>query len=220
VWTKSYKTLCSFIEERFALLQAAFPSKMKRAPAPSTLWRIIGPVDFGSLEAVFRRHAAMQHAALGGGPEEVVAYDGKSLKGSYDTADDRKMSPLFSKLPNLPGRRRGAGFSTAAAGSAKNPAFWRAGMAASRRRLAIPSQLGLGLFEQFVLPHLSVGSRGPAPKLSLHKIFNYILQPLYLGCQWKELPIEGWRRASRSSLYADLQRLASVGGRWLHRRHL
>jgi hypothetical protein len=32
---KSYKTLCSFIEERFALLQAAFPSKMKRAPAPS-----------------------------------------------------------------------------------------------------------------------------------------------------------------------------------------
>ena len=41
---KSYKALCSFIEERFALLQAAFPSKMKRAPAPSTLWRIIGLV--------------------------------------------------------------------------------------------------------------------------------------------------------------------------------
>jgi transposase len=63
-------------------------------------------------------------------------------------------------------------------------------MAASRRRLAIPTQLGLGLFEQFVLPHLSVGGRGSAPKLSLHKIFNYILQLLYLGCQWKELPIE------------------------------
>src|SRR6201995_762419 len=42
---KSYKALCSFIEERFALLQAAFPSKMTRAPAPSTLWRIIGLVD-------------------------------------------------------------------------------------------------------------------------------------------------------------------------------
>ncbi len=28
----SYKALCSFIEERFSLLQAAFPSRMKRAP--------------------------------------------------------------------------------------------------------------------------------------------------------------------------------------------
>ncbi len=92
---KSYKTLCSFIEERFALLQAAFPSKMKRAPAPSTLWRIIGLVDGGSLEAVFRRHAAMQHAALGGGPGEVVAHDGKSLKGSYDKANEQRMSHLF-----------------------------------------------------------------------------------------------------------------------------
>ena len=45
-------------------------------------------------------------------------------------------------------------------------------------------------FQQFVLPHLSMGSRGPAPKLSLHAVFNYILQTLYLGCQWKELPIE------------------------------
>ena len=63
-------------------------------------------------------------------------------------------------------------------------------MAGSRRGQAIPTQLGLGLFEQFVLPHLSIGRRGPAPKLGLFKIFNYILQLLYLGCQWKELPIE------------------------------
>src|SRR5215213_7830034 len=70
---KPYKTLCSFIEERFALLQAAFPSQMKRAPAPSSVWRIIGLVDGGTLEAVFRRLAATQHAALGGGPGEVVA---------------------------------------------------------------------------------------------------------------------------------------------------
>src|SRR5246500_5805304 len=63
-------------------------------------------------------------------------------------------------------------------------------MAGSQRGQAIPTQLGLGQFEQFVLPHLSVGSRGPAPKLSLHKIFNYILLLLFLGCQWKELPIQ------------------------------
>jgi len=92
---KSVKTLCSFIEERFALLQAAFPSKMKRAPAPSTLWRIINLVDGETLESVFRKHAAAQHAALGGGPGEVIAHDGKSLKGSYDTASDKKISQLL-----------------------------------------------------------------------------------------------------------------------------
>jgi transposase len=62
-------------------------------------------------------------------------------------------------------------------------------MAGSQRGQAIPTQLELVHFEQFVLPHLSVGSRGPAPKLSLFKIFNYILRQLYMGCQWKELPI-------------------------------
>jgi transposase len=54
----------------------------------------------------------------------------------------------------------------------------------------IPTELSLDQFRQFVLPHLTVGSRGPAPKLSLHALFNYILKLLYMGCQWKELPIE------------------------------
>src|ERR1700709_2633000 len=62
-------------------------------------------------------------------------------------------------------------------------------MAGSRRGQAIPKQLGLELFEQFCLPPLSVRGRGPAPKLSLFKIFNYVLHVLYIGCQWKELPI-------------------------------
>jgi transposase len=53
----------------------------------------------------------------------------------------------------------------------------------------IPTHLSLAQFEQFVLPHLAVGRRGPAPKLSLHALFNYILKFLYLGCPWKELPI-------------------------------
>jgi hypothetical protein len=52
----------------------------------------------------------------------------------------------------------------------------------------IPTELSLEQFRQFVLLYLSVGRRGPAPKLSLHAVFNYILKLLYLGCQWKELP--------------------------------
>lgn len=54
----------------------------------------------------------------------------------------------------------------------------------------IPTKLTEAQFEQFVLPHLTVGRRGPAPKLPFHRIFNYILQLLYIGCQWKELPIQ------------------------------
>ena len=63
-------------------------------------------------------------------------------------------------------------------------------MAKSEKWQGIPTALSFERFQQFVLPHLSVGSRGPAPKLSLHALFNYILKLLYMGCQWKELPIE------------------------------
>jgi transposase len=63
-------------------------------------------------------------------------------------------------------------------------------MAQSQSRQGIPTQLTLEQFQEFVLPHLHIGSRGPQPKLSLHTVFNYILKLLYLGCQWKELPIE------------------------------
>ena len=63
-------------------------------------------------------------------------------------------------------------------------------MAQSHSWQWIPTHLTLEQFEEFVLPHLHTGSRGPQPKLALHVIFNYILKLLYLGCQWKELPIE------------------------------
>jgi len=53
-----------------------------------------------------------------------------------------------------------------------------------------PTKLSQVQFEQFVLPHLGRGRRGPSPTLSLHKLFNYILRALYMGCQWKMLPIE------------------------------
>jgi predicted transposase YbfD/YdcC len=91
----SYKTLCSFIDERFDMLQAAYPSSMKRAPSPSTLWRILGLVNLVDLEAAFRRHAGQMNLALGGGSGGTVAYDGKAMKGSYDKAAGKKGSQLL-----------------------------------------------------------------------------------------------------------------------------
>ncbi|MGF6483088.1 transposase [Paraburkholderia sp. JPY419] len=63
-------------------------------------------------------------------------------------------------------------------------------MAANHGRQAIPTQLTVEQFEQFILPHLGRGRRGPPPTLPLQKMFNYVLKALYMGCQWKMLPIE------------------------------
>ena len=88
-------------------------------------------------------------------------------------------------------------------------------MVETQRWQAIPTQLEPAEFEQFVLPHLSIGSRGPAPKLSLYKIFNYILKVLYLGCQWKELPIEKDGNGHPQTHYTRIYR---IWRRWVDNR--
>jgi transposase len=79
----------------------------------------------------------------------------------------------------------------------------------------IPTHLTLEQFQEFVLPHLHIGTRGPQPKLSLHTIFNYILKLLYLGCQWKELPIEktkeGQPEIHHTRIYAAFRRYEAHG---------
>ncbi len=54
---------------------------------------------------------------------------------------------------------------------------------------AIPVQLSVQEFKEFILPHLSLPKRGPQCKIGYHKPFNYILKVLYTGMQWKELPL-------------------------------
>ena len=88
-------------------------------------------------------------------------------------------------------------------------------MAKSAQSRGIPTELSLEQFRQFVLPHLTVGSRGPAPKLSLHALFNYILKLLYIGCQWKELPIakdaRGLPEIHYTRIYGAFRRWESDG---------
>jgi len=79
-------------------------------------------------------------------------------------------------------------------------------MAKTQRWQTIPTRLELTEFEQFVLPHLVRGSRGPAPNLSLYKLFNYVLKILYLGCQWKELPIDKDDRGKPEIHYTRIYR--------------
>ncbi len=55
---------------------------------------------------------------------------------------------------------------------------------------SIPVYFNEADFNEFILPHLWVGRRGPKPKLPLYKLFHYMLHILYTGVQWKMLPIE------------------------------
>lgn len=44
-------------------------------------------------------------------------------------------------------------------------------------------------FNKYILPQLKKPLMGPKPKLSLYKIFNYVLYVLSTGCQWEQLPV-------------------------------
>ena len=63
-------------------------------------------------------------------------------------------------------------------------------MANSKRYRSIPTKLSKEEFNQFVLPHLTKGSRGPTTKLSFFRLYNYILNLMHTGCQWEQLNIE------------------------------
>ena len=45
-------------------------------------------------------------------------------------------------------------------------------------------------FSKFILLHLWEGSRGSRSKLSVYRMFYYMLGVLYTGIQWKMLPVE------------------------------
>lgn len=51
----------------------------------------------------------------------------------------------------------------------------------------IPTNVSRKDFNQYIDPHLKRPKTGPKPKLSLYKIFNYILYVLHTGIQWDQL---------------------------------
>ena len=63
------------------------------------------------------------------------------------------------------------------------------------RYKGIPKQVSRKDFNRYILPHLKKRVKGPKPKLSFYKIFNYILYVLHTGIQWERL------RTRRSELH-------------------
>ena len=51
----------------------------------------------------------------------------------------------------------------------------------------IPTKVSRQDFNRYIAPYLQRPKKGPQPKLSLYKIFNYILYVLHTGLQWHQL---------------------------------
>ena len=51
----------------------------------------------------------------------------------------------------------------------------------------LPKQVKLRDFNRHIKPHLSIRQKGPKPKISSYKTFNYILYVLHTGMQWSQL---------------------------------
>lgn len=80
----------------------------------------------------------------------------------------------------------------------------------------IPTILTLEIFNRFVLPYLPTDKRrGPKRKLPWFDLVNYVLTFLYLGCQWKALPIkkndDGKPEIHYSNVHRALNFLDRVG---------
>lgn len=76
----------------------------------------------------------------------------------------------------------------------------------------IPTQLTEKQFNEFILPHITKGRRGPKCGVPLHRIFNYILLLLHTGMQWKKLPIEKKQNGKSEIHYTRIFRIYQ---RWI-----
>ena len=92
----SYRTIHSFIDVHLARLRDALGVKWRKAPAYTTIRGILRHLDPASVEAAFRRHAAVLNDATNGGSQRHVAIDGKTLRRSCDNFLDRRAAHILS----------------------------------------------------------------------------------------------------------------------------
>jgi hypothetical protein len=67
-----------------------------KAPAYTTIRGILRQLDPASVEAAFRRHAAVLNDARNGEGQRHVAIDGKTLRRSFDNFLDRRAAHILS----------------------------------------------------------------------------------------------------------------------------
>ena len=92
----SYRGIVTFIDVHRRRLNAAFGLNWRRAPAHTAVRYILKGLDPAAVEAVFRRHAAQLQAAQATPGQGSIALDGKTLRGSFDSFNDRAAAQVLS----------------------------------------------------------------------------------------------------------------------------
>ncbi len=92
----SYRGIVTFIAVHRRRLNATFGLKWRRAPAHTAVRYILQGLDPATVEAAFRRHAALLQAARATPGHGSIALDGKTLRGSFDKFNDRAAAQVLS----------------------------------------------------------------------------------------------------------------------------
>lgn len=92
----SSRGIVTFIDVHRRRLNAALGLKWRRAPAHTSIRYILQGLDPAAVEAVFRRHAAVLHAARTTPGQGCIALDGKTLRGSFDRCHERAAAQVLS----------------------------------------------------------------------------------------------------------------------------
>jgi hypothetical protein len=92
----SYRGLRTYFNVHRQRLNEAFDIDWKSAPVHTAIRYILHRLSAAEVEKVFREHAANLNGAPAGANAHVVAFDGKTLKGSFDRFSDRKARQVLS----------------------------------------------------------------------------------------------------------------------------
>ena len=86
----SYRSLRTYFEVHREKLNEAFGIDWKKSPTHTTIRYILHRLSAAEVEKAFREHAANLNCAPAGANARVVAFDGKTLKGSFDNFNGAK----------------------------------------------------------------------------------------------------------------------------------
>ena len=92
----SYRGIRTYIQVHRKELNKAFKIKWKRPPAHTAIRYILQGLGAADVEQAFREHAAGLNLAPVGAGVRVIAFDGKTPKGSFDNFNDIKARQVLS----------------------------------------------------------------------------------------------------------------------------
>jgi hypothetical protein len=92
----SYRGIRTYVKVHRKELNKAFKIKWKRPPAHTAIRYILQGLSPADVEKAFRQHSANLNLAPVGARARIIAFDGKTLKSSFDNFNDIKAKQLLT----------------------------------------------------------------------------------------------------------------------------